>query len=87
MKRQLLPFIVWGVLLYILNMLLKRPIRSTSRKSERVKENKLVNSLSRVPKVPKEHSRPLIKKKATAKKMKQSMAYSAAIRSFNKSTK
>ena len=33
MKRQLLPFLVWGVMLYVLNILLKRPIRSTSRKS------------------------------------------------------
>jgi len=92
MKRQLLPFLVWGVMLYVLNILLKRPIRSTSRKSttrksEKLKENRLVRLFSKVPKVPKEPPRPLVKKKATAKKMKDAMAYSAAIRRFNKNTK
>ncbi len=88
MNSKIRPLLIWGVLLWILSKYLKRPVkRRSNKRTEKRKEYSLFKAYSKTPYIAPQPYSKLKKKKATAKKMRNSMAYSAAIRSFNKQFK
>lgn len=89
--KALRPFLIWGVLLYILTTWIKRPQRSLSsnKRTESAKLNKLINQLSKTPKVsqPKPRKNSYIKNKMKGRVIANSMSIRSASKSFNKQNK